>query len=72
MSLCERISFHARLTSSRRKYTCRTQVTQLIWHERIETTHPRAKELSKIADNVVQLAKKVCMHDQLVYRCFVP
>jgi Ribosomal protein L17 len=33
-------------------------VTQLIEHERLETTHPKAKELSRMADHVVQLAKK--------------
>lgn len=34
-------------------------MTQLIEHERIETTHPRAKELSKFADRCVTLAKDV-------------
>lgn len=35
-------------------------VTQLITHERIETTLPRAKELRRLADQVVTLGKQVC------------
>ena len=38
---------------------CRTMVTQLITHERIETTLPRAKELRRLADQVVTLGKQV-------------
>jgi ribosomal protein L17 len=38
---------------------CRTLVTQLIEHERIQTTLGRAKELRKLADRVVTYAKKV-------------
>jgi hypothetical protein len=34
-------------------------VTQLISHELIETTHPKAKELSRYADYCVSLAKDV-------------
>lgn len=34
-------------------------VTQLITHERIETTLPRAKELRRLADQVVTLGKQV-------------
>lgn len=36
----------------------RTMVTQLIEHERIRTTLPKAKELRRVADQVVTLAKK--------------
>ncbi|KAF8064515.1 rplQ [Scenedesmus sp. PABB004] len=36
----------------------RTMVTQLIEHERIQTTLPKAKELRKVADRVVTYAKK--------------
>jgi len=36
----------------------RTMVTQLIHHERIETTLPKAKELRRIADQAVTLAKQ--------------
>ena len=34
-------------------------MSQLIWHERVETTVPRAKELRKIADRMVTLGKEV-------------
>ena len=34
-------------------------VTQLIRHERIETTLEKAKELRKVADRVVTYGKKV-------------
>jgi large subunit ribosomal protein L17 len=37
-------------------------VTSLIKHERIETTVPKAKELRKIADKMVTLAKKGDLH----------
>ena len=33
-------------------------MTSFIYHERIRTTVPRAKELRKMADNMVTLAKK--------------
>lgn len=36
----------------------RTQVTQLIEHERIRTTLPKAKELRRVADRVVTYAKQ--------------
>ncbi|GMH32191.1 hypothetical protein BSKO_00025 [Bryopsis sp. KO-2023] len=36
----------------------RTMVTQLIEHERIETTLAKAKELRRIADKVITLGKK--------------
>jgi hypothetical protein len=38
---------------------CRTMVTQLIEHERLETTLAKAKELRRFADMCVSLAKKV-------------
>ena len=47
---------------------CRTMVTQLIQHERIETTLPKAKELSRYADSCITLAKKVCQNRLLVIR----
>ncbi len=34
-------------------------VSQLLEHERIETTLPKAKELRRVADNMVTLAKEV-------------
>ncbi|RHY29718.1 hypothetical protein DYB32_004906 [Aphanomyces invadans] len=36
----------------------RNQVTSLIEHERIQTTLPKAKELRRLADQVITLAKK--------------
>ena len=40
----------------------RNMVTSLIHHERIETTVPKAKELRRVAENMVQLAKRGDMH----------
>ena len=37
----------------------RTMVSQLLEHERIETTLPKARELRKVADKMVTLAKEV-------------
>ena len=37
---------------------CRTMVTQLIQHERIETTVQKAKELRRVADKMVTLGKQ--------------
>eukprot|EP00850_Spirogloea_muscicola_P009571 SM000054S18057 [mRNA] locus=s54:121861:123346:+ [translate_table: standard] len=45
-------------TSSHRWSMLRTMVSQLIEHERIETTVPKAKELRRVADNMVQLGKE--------------
>ncbi|KAK3006030.1 hypothetical protein RJ639_016309 [Escallonia herrerae] len=36
----------------------RTMVSQLVKHERIETTVPKAKEIRRLADNMVQLGKE--------------
>ena len=44
-------------TSSHRWAMLRTMVTQLIKHERIKTTVPKAKELRRVADKMVTLAK---------------
>lgn len=38
---------------------CRTMVSQLIKHERIETTIQKAKELRRVADQMVTLGKEV-------------
>lgn len=40
----------------------RTMVTQLITHERIKTTLPKAKELRRLADQMVTLAKRGDLH----------
>mmetsp|Transcript_5627 Transcript_5627/g.8292 ORF Transcript_5627/g.8292 Transcript_5627/m.8292 type:complete len:196 (+) Transcript_5627:34-621(+) len=45
-------------TGSHLKSMIRTQVTQLIEHERIETTLPKAKILRRFADKMVTLGKK--------------
>ena len=37
----------------------RTMVSQLLRHERIETTVAKAKELKRVADKVVTIAKEV-------------
>ena len=44
----------------------RTMVSQLVQHERIETTLPRAKELRRLAEKVVTLGKEVrcSLHEQ--------
>ncbi|XP_022949983.1 uncharacterized protein LOC111453209 [Cucurbita moschata] len=36
----------------------RTMVSQLVKHERIETTVPKAKEIRRLADNMVQFGKE--------------
>ena len=38
----------------------RNQVTNLLWHGRIETTLARAKEVSKIAERLITLAAREC------------
>jgi len=45
-------------TSSHRTALFRTMVTQLIAHERVKTTLPKAKELRRIADRMVTWAKQ--------------
>lgn len=45
-------------TSAHRKAMFRNMVSALIKHERIETTLPKAKELKKIADQMITLGKK--------------
>ena len=44
--------------SDQRKAMLRDLVTQLIVHERIETTYKKAKELKRLADKMVTLGKK--------------
>lgn len=45
-------------TGEHRWAMLRTMVTQLIYHERIETTVPKAKELRQVADKMVTLGKE--------------
>lgn len=47
-----------RTTSSQRKALLRDLVTDMIIHERITTTEAKAKELRKITDKMITLAKE--------------
>ena len=49
-------------TSSHRKAMLRNMVTSLIEHERIVTTTPKAKEVRKLADKMITLAKRGDLH----------
>jgi len=49
-------------TTEHRTAMFRNMVTSLLRHERITTTTPKAKELKRIADKVVTLAKKGTSH----------
>jgi len=49
-------------TASHRKLMFRTMTTQLIKHERIRTTLPKAKELRRYADKIVSLVKTRPVH----------
>lgn len=44
------------LPTDRRDALLRNQVTALLWNEKITTTYARAKEVSRIADGLIQLA----------------
>ena len=45
-------------TTDQRLSILRTLTTDLIWHEKIETTEARAKEIKSIADSLISLAIK--------------
>ena len=45
-------------TASHRRALMRNLVDQLIKHERIQTTVPKAKELRRVADRVVRYARR--------------
>lgn len=49
-------------TSSQRKAVFRDLVTDLFLYERIQTTEAKAKELRRIADKMITLAKKGDLH----------
>jgi len=49
-------------TTEHRTAMFKNMVTSLLKHERIETTTPKAKELRRIADKVITLAKKGTPH----------
>ncbi len=46
--------------SDQRQAMLRNQVTNLIWHGRIETTAARAKEVRSIAERLITLAVREC------------
>ncbi len=48
--------------SSHRKAMMRNMVASLIYHERIRTTLPKAKELRKVFAHMVTLAKSETLH----------
>ena len=45
-------------TTDIRMAMLKTQLTDLIWHEKIETTEARAKEVKAMADSIIALAVK--------------
>ena len=47
-------------TADQRKALLRNQVTNLIWHGRIETTLARAKEVRRAAERLITLAVREC------------
>ncbi len=49
-------------TSSHREAMLRNMVTSLLEHERIVTTTPKAKEVRRIADKMITLAKRGDLH----------
>ena len=49
-------------TTSNRQAMVRNMVTSLIEHERIVTTTPKAKEVRKVADQMITLAKRGDLH----------
>ena len=50
---------HGRASAAESLDHCRTMATQLIMHERIETTLPKAKELRGFADRLITWGKQV-------------
>jgi len=49
-------------TSSHQQAMMRNMVTSLLEHERIVTTTPKAKELKRLADKMITLAKRGDLH----------
>ncbi len=49
-------------TTSHRKAMLRNMVTSLFEHERIVTTTPKAKEVRRVADQMMTLAKRGDLH----------
>lgn len=48
--------------SSHRKAMLRNMATSLLDHERIQTTHSKAKEVRKVIDHLITLAKQETLH----------
>jgi large subunit ribosomal protein L17 len=53
-------------TTEHRTAMFRNMVTSLIRHERITTTTPKAKELKRLADKIITLAKKGGAHHRRI------
>jgi large subunit ribosomal protein L17 len=58
-------------TSSHRKAMFRNMVTSLFKYERIRTTDAKAKELRRLADNMVTLAKRGDLHARRQATAFI-
>jgi len=58
-------------TPSHRKALFRNQLMQLIKHERICTTEPKAKELRRFADKIITLAKRDDIHSRRLAFAFL-
>ena len=50
------------MTSSHRKAMFRNMVTSFLEHERIKTTDAKAKELKRVAEKMITLAKRGTLH----------
>mmetsp|Transcript_15797 Transcript_15797/g.19261 ORF Transcript_15797/g.19261 Transcript_15797/m.19261 type:complete len:155 (-) Transcript_15797:164-628(-) len=51
-------------TSSHRWAMLRNMVTSLIYHERIVTTLPKAKELQRVAEKIIRYGKEGSLHSK--------
>ena len=50
-------------SGAHRKAMLKTMVTQLVYHERIETTVAKAKEVSRMTDRMITIAKRGTLTD---------
>ncbi|MCL6592427.1 MAG: 50S ribosomal protein L17 [Alicyclobacillus sp.] len=57
--------------SGARKALLRSLVTDLLMYERIETTEAKAKELRRIADRMITLAKRGDLHSRRLVAAYV-
>ncbi|MFZ5766161.1 MAG: 50S ribosomal protein L17 [Thermodesulfobacteriota bacterium] len=58
-------------SSAHRRAMVRNMVTSLLDHERIVTTTPKAKEVRKVADKMITLAKRGDLHARRQALAFV-